>query len=90
MHFYNVRLFLNKFYKEKFIIKGEVMFKTIKENFFTQKFTALVTMPLLVFVLAIISLFVSSCDKGIDSVGFDYYMDANDRRVVHFNAKIFT
>ncbi len=63
------------------------MFKTIKENFFTQKFTALVTMPLLVFVLAIISLFVSSCDKGIDSVGFDYYMDANDRRVVHFNAK---
>ena len=63
------------------------MFKNIKENFFTQKFTALVTMPLLVFVLAIISLFVSSCDKGIDSVGFDYYMDANDRRVVHFNAK---
>ena len=63
------------------------MFKTIKENFFTQKFTALVTMPLLVFVLAIISLFVSSCDKGTDTVGFDYYMDANDRRVVHFNAK---
>ena len=38
-------------------------------------------------IATLIGLYVSGCDKGTDTVGFDYYMDANDRRVVHFNAK---
>ena len=38
-------------------------------------------------MLSMVAVFIISCDKGTDSVGFDYYMDANDRRVVHFNAK---
>ena len=63
------------------------MLKSIKENFFTKKFMTFITMPFIMFIMVVISLFVSSCDKGTDSVNFDYYMDANDRRVVHFNAK---
>lgn len=38
-------------------------------------------------LLSMVASFFISCDKGTDTVGFDYYMDANDRRVVHFNAK---
>ncbi len=53
----------------------------------SKEFTTFITMPLLAFVISVIAIFVSSCDKGTDSVNFDYYMDANDRRVVHFNAK---
>lgn len=39
-------------------------------------------------IVILIGLYVSGCgNKGTDTVGFDYYMDANDRLVVHFNAK---
>lgn len=39
------------------------------------------------FLLPMLTLILVGCDKGTDSVGFDYYMDAKDRKVVHFNAK---
>ncbi len=43
---------------------------------------------LIILSLAVITTaFMSACDKGTDSVDFVHYLDANDRRIVHFNAK---
>ncbi len=43
----------------------------------------------LIFIILTITLLgtlANGCDKGTDSVGFEYYLDANNRRVVHFTA----
>ncbi len=42
---------------------------------------------MLLMITALSSFYFTGCDKGTDTVDFAYYLDANDRRVVHFNAK---
>ena len=38
-------------------------------------------------IVTLIGLYVAGCDRGTDSVDFTYYLDANDRQVVHFKAQ---
>lgn len=60
----------------------KLFFKNLKQY-------QLKTIPKLIILslAVVITAFMYACDKGTDSVDFEHYLDANDRRVVHFNAK---
>ena len=60
----------------------KLFFKNLKQY-------QLKTIPKLIILslAVVITAFMYACDKGTDSVDFEHYLDANDRRIVHFNAK---
>ena len=54
---------------------------------YNKKIVSKYKLIILTLITTLITLLSIGCDKGVDSVDFDYYLDANDNRIVHFIAK---